>query len=418
MTTTSKRRSSGGDNSGGGGFRVNPDWARLPIFDRKGWKTVLFGDVVQNLNETCAPKAAGVERYIGLEHLEPGSLHVRTWGNVADGTTFNRRCRPGQVLFGKRRAYQRKVAVAEFDAVVSGDIYVLAPKGDRFLPELLPFICLSERFFQHAVGTSAGSLSPRTNWNSLASFEFALPPLDQQRRIADILWAADKLVVANTRFEEDAWAFLNTTIDAHISPDTPRYSNLAEYISVKHGWAFAGEHFNDAGNGPILLTPGNFTLKGELYFNERNTKFYSGEFPGDYILTAGDIVLVMTDLTPDAKLLGMPAIVGNECQLLHNQRIGKLEFGKQDMEPRFAYYLFLSDAVRQQIRRTASGSTVRHTSPSRILETKANIPDRAQQLDFIKQYDTSLEAYKTSVKAGKFIAQLASALREHLINPR
>src|SRR5438093_422506 len=69
---------------------------------------------------------------------------------------------------------------------------VPAPKGDRLLPELLPFLCLSERFFQHAVGTSAGSLSPRTNWSSLTSFEFDLPPLDQQRRIAEILWAVDE----------------------------------------------------------------------------------------------------------------------------------------------------------------------------------------------------------------------------------
>ena len=170
----------------------NPAWAKLPLFDRKGWKRVRFDDVVENLNETCDPAEAGLERVIAMEHLEPGSLHIREWGKVADGTTFTRRCRPGQVLFGKRRAYQRKVAVAEFDAVVSGDIYVLAPKGERLLPELLPFLCLSERFFQHAVGTSAGSLSPRTNWSSLASFEFDLPPLDQQRRIAEILWAGDE----------------------------------------------------------------------------------------------------------------------------------------------------------------------------------------------------------------------------------
>jgi len=108
---------------------------------------------------------------------------------VADGTTFTRLCKAGQALFGKRRAYQRKVAVAEFDAVVSGDIYVLVPKNDRLLPELLPFICLSERFLEHAVGTSAGSLSPRTNWTSLASFEFDLPPRCQQQRIAEALRA-------------------------------------------------------------------------------------------------------------------------------------------------------------------------------------------------------------------------------------
>lgn len=170
------------------GLKINPEWAQLPLFDRKGWKRVRFGDVVENLNDTERDLAgAGIERFIAMEHLEPGSLHIREWGNVADGTTFNRRCRPGQVLFGKRRAYQRKVAVAEFDAVVSGDIYVFAPKGDRLLPKLLPFLCISERFFNFAVETSAGSLSPRTNWSSLAGFEFDLPPLAQQRRIADIL---------------------------------------------------------------------------------------------------------------------------------------------------------------------------------------------------------------------------------------
>ena len=181
-------------------LRPNPDWASLPLFDRTGWKRVRFGDVVENCAETCDPTEAGLERVVAMEHLEPGSLHVRSWGNVADGTTCTRRWRPGQVLFGKRRAYQRKVAVAEFEAVVSGDIYVLAPKDTRrLLPELLPFLCLSERFFQHAVGTSAGSLSPRTNWSSLASFEFDLPPLDQQRRIAEILWAVDEVAV---KFED------------------------------------------------------------------------------------------------------------------------------------------------------------------------------------------------------------------------
>lgn len=177
-------------------LRANPDWASLPLFDRTEWKRVPFGEVVQNVNETeREPLENGIERFIGLEHLEPGSLHVRRWGNVADGTTFTRRCRAGQVLFGKRRAYQRKVAVAEFDAVVSGDIYVFAPKNGELIPELLPFLCMSDRFFEHAVGTSAGSLSPRTNWSSLANFEFDLPPIDKQRRIAEILWAVDETAV-------------------------------------------------------------------------------------------------------------------------------------------------------------------------------------------------------------------------------
>ena len=113
-------------------------------------------------------KSDGFERYVGLEHLDPGDLKIRRWGNVSDGTTFTNVFRAGQVLFGKRRAYQRKVAVADFDGVCSGDIYVFEPKNEHLLPELLPFICQTDGFFEHAVGTSAGSLSPRTNWDSLA----------------------------------------------------------------------------------------------------------------------------------------------------------------------------------------------------------------------------------------------------------
>ncbi|WP_437757569.1 restriction endonuclease subunit S [Sorangium sp. So ce1389] len=144
-----------------------------------------FGDVVRLVKETCkAPLAAGIERVIGLEHLEPGDLRVRSWNDVADGTTFTTRVRPGQVLFGKRRAYQRKVAVADFDAICSGDIYVFESANPaKLLPDLLPFLCQTDAFFEHAVGTSAGSLSPRTNWSSLARYEFALPPPEQQPRI-------------------------------------------------------------------------------------------------------------------------------------------------------------------------------------------------------------------------------------------
>jgi type I restriction enzyme S subunit len=162
-----------------------------------------FSDVVHlNTSRIADPLAAGIERFVGLEHIEPENLHIRNWGLVSDGVTFTNSFKPGQVLFGKRRAYQRKVALADFEGVCSSDIYVFESKDpDVLLPELLPFICQSEGFYQHAVMTSAGSLSPRTNWGQLADYEFPLPPIDEQRRIADLLWAADNVCdeLANTR---------------------------------------------------------------------------------------------------------------------------------------------------------------------------------------------------------------------------
>ena len=158
---------------------------------KASWTRVAFGDVVRLIRERSSdPEGDGFDRYVGLEHIDPGDLRIRRWGNVSAGTTFTNVFRADQVLFGKRRAYQRKVAVTDFDGVCSSDIYVFEPKGDGLLPELLPFICQTDRFFEHAVGTSAGSLSPRTNWNSLAQFEFRLPPLDEQRRLVDVIGSA------------------------------------------------------------------------------------------------------------------------------------------------------------------------------------------------------------------------------------
>lgn len=158
-----------------------------------GRQKVKFGDVVRNVNQTeLDPLAAGIERYVGLEHIEPENLHIKSWGLIEEGTSFTKLFKEGQVLFGKRRSYQGKVAVAEFDGICSGDILVFEADGKNLIPELLPFIVQSQGFFDYALSTSAGSLSPRTSWTHLKEYEFPLPPKEEQKKIAEILWAANK----------------------------------------------------------------------------------------------------------------------------------------------------------------------------------------------------------------------------------
>ena len=167
------------------------------------WTRVKFGDVVRNANENSRDlEADGIERVVGLDHLDPGSLRLVRWDNLADlpdGTTFTRKFKRGQVLFGKRRAYQRKVALPDFEGVCSGDILVFEPADKRMLVEFLPYVAQSDGFFEHALGTSAGSLSPRTKWAELAKYEFALPPLEDQQRIAEVLASADSATGAVAR---------------------------------------------------------------------------------------------------------------------------------------------------------------------------------------------------------------------------
>ncbi|MBU6360130.1 MAG: restriction endonuclease subunit S [Chloroflexi bacterium] len=284
----------------------NPNWATLPLFDRSGWQRVRFGDVVENCNETCDPAEAGLERFIAMEHLEPGSLHVRAWGNVADGTTFTRRCQPGQVLFGKRRAYQRKVAVAEFEAVVSGDIYVLAPKdAQRLLPDLLPFICLSERFFQHAVGTSAGSLSPRTNWSSLASFEFDLPPLDQQRRIAEILWAVDEVLNENLVLLSTSKSASTTYIDSFLSNAITMYKTvtLGELIIGKQKYGANAPAVTLRQGMPRYIRITDIDDQGQLIYDEAMGVELDATIIKSYTLNDGDILIARTGNTVGKSFL-------------------------------------------------------------------------------------------------------------------
>ena len=127
---------------------------------------------------------------VGLEHLDPGEVELAHWDEGVE-TTFTKAFSKGQVLFGRRRAYLRKAAVAPFDGICSGDITVIAPK-DNLSPRLLPFIIQNDALFEHAVTNSAGSLSPRVKWQILSQFEFELPSIAKQEDLADILWTAQE----------------------------------------------------------------------------------------------------------------------------------------------------------------------------------------------------------------------------------
>jgi hypothetical protein len=140
-------------------------------------QTVKFGDICTEVKLTTKdPIGNGYERYIGLEHLDSGSLKIKRWGVIAeDRPSFTRVFKKGQILFGRRRAYLKKAGVAEFDGICSGDIIVMEAKSNSQLEGLLPFIIQSDGFWAWAVKNSAGGLSPRTKYKSLEPFEVHLP---------------------------------------------------------------------------------------------------------------------------------------------------------------------------------------------------------------------------------------------------
>ena len=156
-------------------------------------KIIRFGEIAKEIKiNTKDPLSDGIEKYIGLEHLDPGCLYIKRFGLVAnDKPSFTKRFFTGNILFGRRRAYLKKAALADFNGLCSGDIIVIGSKGNDLIPELLPFIVESENFFDWAIKHSAGGLSPRTKFKDLANFEFPLP---SKKRQEEIIFFMNKLL--------------------------------------------------------------------------------------------------------------------------------------------------------------------------------------------------------------------------------
>lgn len=377
---------------------------------KPGWRQVKFGDVVRlSKARSQDPLANGIERYVGLEHLEPGDLRIRSWGNVADGVTFTSVFQPGQVLFGKRRAYQRKVAVADFSGVCSGDIYVLETKdAQTLLPELLPFICQTDAFFDHAVGTSAGSLSPRTNWTSLADFEFALPPIDQQRRAVAILTAGNTLLDAERALIATIDSLYFSTIDALLNETQARLVRLDAVTTKIVDGAHKTPSYTAVGV-PFLVVE-NLTRGPGIDFSE--TRFVTESDHKELFKRAnperGD-VLVSKDGT-----LGVARFVDTDAEFSLFVSVALLKPSRELLSGKYLRYFFDSTGFRRRIGQKTSGSAIKHIHLVDFRSTEIPLPPLSKQeeiADRISKVDSSrIRAIQKLNASKKLIGDIGNRL--------
>ena len=151
---------------------------------------------------------------------------------------------------------------------------------------------------------------------------------------------------------------------------------LGEILSVKHGWDFKGEYFAEDGEQSIL-TPGNFFEKGGFKPNSGKERYYAGTYPKEYLCHKGDLIVAMTQQAEG--LLGSTALVPENNKYLHNQRIGLITCDEKCLNKLFAYYLFMTKSVREQLERSSSGTKVKHTSPEKIYDVEVEIPNVISQ---------------------------------------
>jgi len=170
---------------------------------------------------------------------------------------------------------------------------------------------------------------------------------------------------------------------------------LGDVIHIKHGWAFKGEYFSDSGDF-ILLTPGNVYEEGGLKLKGDKEKYYTGDFPEEYLLKYGYLLVVMTDLKQTAPILGASLIIPEDRRFLHNQRLGLVQIKDETrIDYKFLYYVFNSPIYRGKIRGTATGATVRHTAPERIyacvVPCPSNIEEQKRIADILSKYDDLID---------------------------
>ena len=161
----------------------------MPLTEKQkseGWRIVKFGEIARSTSKRVEPADTKLEVYVGLEHLDTESLHITRRGVPSDVKGQKLLVKPGQIIFGKRRAYQRKLAVADFEGICSAHAMVLEAIPEAIVPEYLPFFMQSDMFMERAVAISEGSLSPTIKWKVLANQEFPLPPRPRQEEMLEV----------------------------------------------------------------------------------------------------------------------------------------------------------------------------------------------------------------------------------------
>lgn len=375
---------------------------------KPGWRRVKFGDVVRLAKARSAdPLADGIERYVGLEHLEPGDLRIRSWGDVADGVTFTSVFQPGQVLFGKRRAYQRKVAVADFTGVCSGDIYVLETQDPQvLLPELLPFICQTDAFFDHAVGTSAGSLSPRTNWSQLSNYTFALPDTVLQMELTTVLSAAEKAYSEALNLYRSANSLLDAALLDLYSRGTqgePLVESALGLIPASWSTCQLGEQYEvqlgkklynefTKGDGQIPYMRNANVQWNKLNLSDVATMTFTGREWDIYKLRPGDI------LACEGRHVGKAALWREELPAAgYQMALHRLRAKSSQQEPRFMLHCLRYYSISGKFRRVTGETTIPHLPAEEFKKMLFPFPPKSEQVAIADVIDSIYLAIASTV---------------------
>lgn len=353
-----------------------------------------FEQIAINSKEKKKPVEEDRFTYLGLEHLDSGSLKVTRFGSDVAPIGEKLVMHKGDVLFGKRRAYQKKVAIAPFDGIFSAHGMVLRPKEDVVDKDFFPLFISSDYFLDAAIKISVGSLSPTINWRDLKDLEFELPDLETQRKLAAVLWAMNdtmesykKLITATDELVKSQ--FIERFGDEKISACRWPTMRMEEIFSITSSRRILKSEWRSEGAIPFLrvrdmvrLSNGE-PLDNEFYVSE---EFYDSR-PEDERVKSGDIIVSAT------STIGKTYII-KEGERFYFKDADVLLFRKKGVpidKTYFTYGLGMP-TVWRQIEEGLGATTVVHFLISKAEKILQPLPPMELQEEFaalVRQSDKS-----------------------------
>lgn len=366
---------------------------------KRGWTRVAFGDVAVSVNDRIDnPLDAGVERYVGLEHLDSDSLAIRRWASPSAVTATKLLFRRGDIIFGRRRVYQRKLAVANFDGICSAHALVLRAKSKVVLPEFLPFFMQSAVFMERAKAISVGSLSPTINWRTLAKEEFDLPPLDEQRRMAHLLVRIE----AASRALHDAHAALTVirksllmhSFGQLLTDRAVRKLPVGQIGEVLLGRQRAPQHEDGPSMHPYLRAANVF----DGYIDTADVKsmnFSPGEYE-QYKVRNGDILLV--EGNSSRYVVGRSAIFRSEipCPCFQNTLL-RFRPGPEVLS-QYAHQYFQYCVYTGSFAAIAKQTSIAHLGAQNLTNLLIPLPNRNRQTELSRHLSAVDSALPSAVE--------------------
>ncbi len=364
--------------------------------------TVKLADVAIESRESLKEKDSTLP-VVGLEHIIPEQINLTEW-DMGVENTFSKTFQKGDVLFGRRRAYLKKAAVAPCKGICSGDITVIRAKEDKIIPELLPFIIQNDEFFDYAVGKSAGSLSPRVKWEHLANYEFNLPTIEEQKKLAETLWqivatmeSYKKLLAKTDEMVKAKFVEMFGTIESGKS----KVENITKVLSRKasNGFFAKKNEYNENGNISIL---GVTNIVNTLYSKIDNLPRAIGSDSDikRFSVKYGDVLFCRSSLV--AEGIGKASIVpkNTPANTLFECHVIRLPLNLQLCIPEFLQIQLTLPFCRNQILAQAKTVTMTTISQNELLKINILVPpieSQKQFADFVEKSEESKSAIQASL---------------------